>query len=99
MEEKNTIKPENQSIAKNNYWKKFFKEQIFISIVGIIAFIVYLIIYHIKKDITYLYLSIGVIAAILLWISLEALIWFIKIKKLSNQENSEISIEQGGKAC
>lgn len=62
-------------------WKTFLKNQVFLFIVGIVACITYFIIFFLKKDEVYLYLSISVLGIVLLWIGLEALVMVIKEKK------------------
>ena len=86
MEEKE-ISIEEQSQKKFVFpFNKFFKEQLFLIIVGILALILYLIIYFLKNDKVYLYLSIGVPSLILIWIGIQAIYCVFNEKKKIKEE-------------
>lgn len=91
MEEKEISKEESQKKFRLP-WKKFFKEQFFLIIVGVLSFIVYLIIYFLKNDKVYLYLSFVIPCIILLWIGISAGIMVLK-EKNKDKYNSIISAE------
>ena len=88
MEEKE-ISIEEQNQKKFVFpLKHFFKEQLFLIIVGVLALILYLIIYFVKEDKVYLYLSIGVPSLILIWIGIQALYCVFKEKKKIKEEKA-----------
>ncbi|MDE6241874.1 MAG: hypothetical protein K2M08_05610 [Anaeroplasmataceae bacterium] len=79
--EKKDIAQEETKKKIDSPWKKFFKDQIFLMIVGILAFIIYLIIYFLKNDIVYLYLSICTPCIIIIWIGMLAVYMVLKENK------------------
>lgn len=79
MEEKEISLEETQKKI-SYHWKKFFKEQFFLIVVGFVSFITYLIIYFIKSDKVYLYLSFTIPCIILLWVGISAVYMVLKEK-------------------
>lgn len=74
-------------------FKKIFKDQLFLIILGIVSFITYLSIFFIKKDEVYLYLSIAVPCVVVVWIGVVSL--FIVIKEKNQKET--LSIDESEK--
>lgn len=73
-------------VKKKELWKKFFLDQAFILIMGVVAFIVFMIISFVIQDQVYLYLAIGVLGIVLLWIGGEAIVWYWKNRKPKEEE-------------
>ncbi|MBD5390849.1 hypothetical protein HDR67_02465 [bacterium] len=93
MEELTNEEQENkkQNKRKQKYpWKSFIKEQIIVLIIGFVFFIAYLIIYLVKRDKPYLYLTIAVPLVALIWVEICALIMVIK----ENKKNKQTSIDE-----
>ncbi|MCM1557692.1 MAG: hypothetical protein NC087_09240 [Anaeroplasma bactoclasticum] len=62
-------------------WKQFFKDSFFLIILGVISFITYFIIYFLKNDKVYLYLSLVIPCIIFLWIGITVVYRILKQKK------------------
>lgn len=71
---------------KKTIWKRFFLDQLFLLITGIVAFIVFISICFVIQDKVYLYLAIGVLGIVLLWIGGEAIVWYWKNRKPKEEE-------------
>lgn len=70
-------------------WLSFWKNNLIYCVIGFISFICFLIIFFVLNDYVYLYISITVPILMILWIGLDAIRWYLKLKKNQQEQESE----------